>query len=40
MQAETMNAKLAWRLEVVAGVGHNDQQMSHAAAEYLYGKKL
>ena len=34
--AQALGIELNWKLEVVPGVGHDLQQMSDAAAEYLY----
>ena len=36
--AETLGVPLEWKLEIVPGVGHDLNQMSEAAAEYLYSR--
>ena len=36
LAAESLGVALEWKLEIVPGVGHDLQQMSEAAAEYLY----
>lgn len=35
--ARAFGVDFEWTLEIVPGVGHDYQRMSHAAAEYLYG---
>jgi hypothetical protein len=34
--ARSLNTKINWKLEIIAGVGHNQRKMAKAAAIYLY----
>lgn len=38
-KAETMNTEFNWKIEIIPGVGHDQQKMGTAAAEYLYNSQ-